>query len=100
MQASQKMQELESYPSLEEIGKPVEGTKQARNWNDVQKYIESAAWERCQLMAGNALYDALQLKNWDRAQQWNPIIRALKPQIGMLINPKLTSGAFPAPLIP
>ena|ERR1017187_2658609 len=88
----QKLDQIFSYPFFESVGKPMPSTVSiVKTWSQAAKSCGFMKWGNNQLMARNALQEAIQkqypkLGMWERMQEWNPLCEELYPHINSLLD--------------
>lgn len=77
-----KLDGIVRYPFFQSVGNPLlPSVTKLDNWQAATKMCRSHKWENCRLMARNALARFVQLKSWERGQEWNPLADELRPMI-------------------
>ena len=90
-----KMATVFSYPFLQSVGRPLPPSVTAvSHWKDADMVCSSPKWEACRLMARNALQMGVNKRNWNRLQEWNPLVKELRPVVRSFVDSILS----PAPL--
>ena len=82
-----KLDGVFNYPFFDSVGKPLpSGVSRVNTWSQAAKTCGFVKWGNNQLMASNALRNAIQIQYpkqgmWERMQEWNPLCEELSPLI-------------------
>lgn len=91
-----KFEEIQTYPLLAHVGEPLpKSVVAAKNWKEARKHSNSEKWERCQLMARNALQRFTEARCWERSNEWNSLVEKLRPLVGDLLETVRASAGMP-----
>ncbi len=91
-----KLEAVFKYPFFQSCGGPAPKTVTAmQSQHAAIKECCSLKWENCRLEARNALFDYVQRKCWDRAQDWNPLAEELRPVIVSFTATLVSRASFP-----
>src|SRR6058998_1125109 len=96
-EVKRKLDDIFSYPLFQSVGKPIEGpVTKVDNWPlAVEVCNKKRKWENCRLMAKNALQRFAYQRDWNRAQEWNPLVQELHPLIDRFIETLFTNPIIP-----
>jgi hypothetical protein len=87
------------YPFFQSCGGPLPKTvTTAEDWEAAVRDFSSRKWDNCELMARNALFDAVQRKSWEREQEWNPMVLEIRPRIYSFVETLLPKRPVPPQL--
>jgi hypothetical protein len=96
-----KFDSVLSYPFFQACARPLEGdVVRVGSWPVALKEANSRIWENCRLMARTALFNFVQLRNWERTTEWDPIADEMRPQIVSFVESLLPLSSVPPDLHP
>ena len=82
-----KLDSIFSYPFFQSVGTPLPASvTPLKSWPAAAKMCRSHKWETCQLMARNTLQRSTEKLSWHRSEEWNAIVRELRPSIRAFID--------------
>jgi hypothetical protein len=81
------------------VGKPLPNVVTAVNgWPIALRNYTSQKWQNCCLMARNRLFECVQRKSWERAQDWGPLSDELRPVILSFVESCISKYPIPVKL--
>lgn len=88
VEIQKKLDSIFKYPFFESVGKPLSGSvTKVDNWQlAIEVCKKDRKWENCRLMARNALQRFTEQRDWNRAQDWNPLADELRPLIVSFVD--------------
>jgi len=94
-----KLDTIFAYPFFQSVGRPLPATvKAVDSWGAAVREATSRKWENCRLQARNVLSELLgfrerdmadkaeALRHWQRREQWNPLVKELRPLIRSFVD--------------
>src|SRR5260221_2339875 len=95
-----KLESVFKYRFFESVGEPMPLTvKRVTSWKASVDEKATRRWDRCTLMARNALQTAIELRAWQRSEQWNRLVDELRPKIATFIDKVIPNTCVPAEYI-
>jgi len=99
-QVQSKLDSIFKYPFFDSVGRPLpESVTGVNSWRAAGRECASKKWANCQLMARNALFDAVQRRDWNRGEEWNPLASELRPLIVSFASALIAKANIPENLI-
>ena len=71
---------MEAWPWFEHVGEPISdpGVIAVNSWDEAVEPRQGYVWECLRLQVLNVNYDAVNTRDWHRAQSWNPLVDEVK----------------------
>ncbi len=80
--AEAKLESIVRYPLLESVGGASSALVAAvDSWAAAVETCASRKWKTCRIMARNTLQRSVEERSWERSEDWNPVVRELRPHI-------------------
>lgn len=95
-----KLDAILNYPFFQQCGTDLpNNVTRVRNWEDAVRECTSQKWENCRLMARNVLQHFTEGRAWERSQEWNDIVKELRPLIDSFVTGLLSKTSGPKELL-
>lgn len=98
-EVAEKLDGIFRYPFFKSVGQTLPSTViPVSNWAEAFKQCNSERWETCRLMARNTLQVLVEERDWERTQDWDPLVDELRPRIVSFVDGMLHGSGVPREL--